>query len=322
MLPFMKKLISLVIPCHNESINIKPLLERVITVMQSLESRFDYEVIFVNDGSKDDTIQKLFEYASNDDNIKIIDFSRNFGKEAALTAGLDFSSGDVVIPMDADLQHPPELITEMINKWEEGFEVVLARRKNRNNDTAILKFFSEKFYKVQNMMTDVPIPENVGDFRLIDKKVVEALKLLPERRRFMKGIFAWVGFKSTVVEFEVQKREHGKSSFNFWRLFNFAIEGITSFSTAPLRVWTYFGFIVALLAFLYASVIFFDTILYGKQLPGYASLICVVLFMGGVQIISIGVLGEYIGGIYGEVKKRPIYVVSRKYGFKKTDENC
>lgn len=318
----MKKLISLVIPCYNESSNVKPLLERVITIMQSLESRFDYEVIFVNDGSKDDTIQKLFEYASNDDNIKIIDFSRNFGKEAALTAGLDFSSGDVVIPMDADLQHPPELITEMINKWEEGFEVVLARRKNRDNDTAILNFFSEKFYKVHNMVTDVSIPENVGDFRLIDKKVVEALKLLPERRRFMKGIFAWVGFKSTVVEFEVQKREHGKSSFNFWRLFNFAIEGITSFSTAPLRIWTYFGFIVALLAFLYASVIFFDTILYGKQLPGYASLICVVLFMGGVQIISIGVLGEYIGGIYGEVKKRPIYVVSRKYGFKKTDENC
>lgn len=316
----MKKLISLVVPCWNEGGNIPILLERVTGVLHTFKDRFNYEIIFVNDGSKDDTLEKLFKYSLEDENIKIIDFSRNFGKEAALTAGLDHSNGDVVIPIDADLQHPPELIPDMIKKWDEGFDVVLARRKNRDNDPAVLSVFARNFYKIQNFMTDVKIPENVGDFRLMDKKVVEALKLLPERRRFMKGIFAWVGFKSTVIEFEVQKREHGKSSFNFRRLFNFAIEGITSFSTTPLRIWTYFGFIVALFAFLYASIIFLNTILHGKQIPGYASLICVVLFMGGIQLISIGILGEYIGGIYSEVKKRPVYVINIKKGFREENE--
>lgn len=315
----MKKLISIIVPCFNESENLKPFTAELISVLKGLESIYQYEIIFINDGSNDNTIEQLKEISDQYPEAKIIDFSRNFGKEAALTAGIDCCKGDIVIPMDADLQHPPELIPEMINKWKEGYDVVLARRSNRNTDGKILKLFSENFYKLQNLFSDVNIPKNVGDFRLMDKKVIDALKKLPERRRFMKGIFAWVGYNYAVIDFEVQQRNKGKSSFNFWKLFNFAIEGITSFSTIPLRIWTYFGFTIAFFAFLYALTIITKTIVYGRDLPGYPSLMCIILFLGGIQLISIGVLGEYVGRIYNEVKQRPLYLINEKIGF--NDEN-
>jgi glycosyltransferase involved in cell wall biosynthesis len=217
--------------------------------------------------------------------------------------------------MDADLQHPPELIPLLIERWQRGFDVVLCRRASRETDNWLLRHISTLFYRVINAVSDLEIPQDVGDFRLLDRKVVEALKLMPERRRFMKGIFAWVGFRTTIVDFEAQARFSGKSRFSGWKLWNLALEGITSFSTVPLRIWTYIGGIVALSAISYATQVVITTIVYGTDLPGYPSLFCAILFLGGVQLIGIGILGEYVGRIYNEVKLRPIYLVRSRHGF-------
>jgi glycosyltransferase involved in cell wall biosynthesis len=246
--------------------------------------------------------------------VRVIDLSRNFGKEAALTAGLDAARGDAVIPIDVDLQDNPALITKLVEEWKRGFEVVLAKRADRRTDSFAKRLTAFLFYRLHNSISSEPVlPENVGDFRLMDRKVVEAIKQLPERRRFMKGIFAWVGFRSTTVEYVRDSRFVGKSRFTGWKLWNFALEGITSFSTAPLRIWTYLGLAVASLAFVYAGFIIMRTVIHGIDVPGYASLLAVTLFLGGIQLIGLGVLGEYLGRVYSEAKQRPIYIVRESY---------
>jgi glycosyltransferase involved in cell wall biosynthesis len=245
----------------------------------------------------------------------VVDLSRNFGKEAALTAGIEFASGDVVIPIDADLQDPPEVIPELVKKWEEGFDVVNAVREERAGETAVKKGTAHLFYRLFNKMSHVKIPEDTGDFRLLSRKAVEALKAMPERRRFMKGLFAWVGFKTTEIKYFRDARLAGETSFNYWKLWNFALDGITSFSTFPLRICSYLGLGVAFLALIYAAIIIAKTLLYGDPVKGYPSLMAVVLFIGGIQLIGLGIIGEYLGRVYEETKQRPIYLTKQLYGF-------
>lgn len=302
-------LISLVVPFFNEEQGIAHFFVEIFRVLQPLAATHRLEIICVNDGSKDRTLAELQRAKSQYSGITIIDLSRNFGKEAAITAGLDHAHGDAVIPIDADLQHPPEVVLDLVAKWQEGYEVVLAKRRDRETDGTLYKWAANAFYRFSKKITHVEIPANVGDFRLMDRKVVDAVKSMHENTRFMKGIFAWVGFKTTMVEYKVEPRLHGHTSFNFWKLWNLALEGITSFSTIPLRVWTYLGGLVSLTAFVYAIYLFLRTIIYGVDTPGYASLMIVILFLGGVQLIGIGVLGEYVGRIFNEVKRRPTYIV-------------
>ena len=303
------RLISLVVPFFNEEEGVAHFFSELFRLLQPLQASHRLEIICVNDGSKDSTLAELQRVKSQYSGIKIIDFSRNFGKEAAITAGLDHALGDAVIPIDADLQHPPEVVLELVAKWQEGFEVVLAKRIDRDTDGAFHTWAANAFYRFSKNISHVEIPANVGDFRLMDRKVVDAVKSMHENTRFMKGIFAWVGFKTTMVPYKVEPRLHGHTSFNYWKLWNLAIEGITSFSTIPLRVWTYLGGLVSLTAFVYAIYLFLRTIIYGVDTPGYASLMIVILFFGGVQLIGIGVLGEYVGRIFNEVKRRPTYIV-------------
>lgn len=304
-----KRKISLVSPFYNEEKGVQAFFNRINEVFAPLADRYDLEVIAINDGSRDQTFEELVKAKANNDYLTVVDLSRNFGKEAAISAGLDFATGDAVIPIDSDLQHPPEVIIELIEKWEEGAEVVLAKRVDRETDRPIQKLTANYFYKLHNRISDIDIPADVGDFRLMDRKVVEALKTLPETRRFMKGLFAWVGFRTTTVEYKVAPREHGTTSFNTWKLWNFALEGITSFSSAPLRVWTYLGCAVSALSFVYAAYLLIKTLFFGADAPGYASIMITVLFASGVQLIGIGVLGEYVGRIFAESKKRPVYIV-------------
>ena len=306
-------MISLVCPVFNEESVVQQFLTGVSKVLSAIDD--DSEIVFVNDGSTDDT---FFQFQNSKEiypgiTIKVIDLSRNFGKEAALSAGIDFASGDAVIPIDVDLQDPPELIHDMIKRWKQGYDVVLAKRTDRSSDTLSKRTTASWFYKLHNKIAHTPIPENVGDFRLMDRKVVEVLKQLPEKQRFMKGLFAWVGFKTTELEYTRQERTAGETSFNSWRLWNLAIEGITGFSTVPLRVWSYLGVVISLLSFLYGSFIIIKTLILGIDVPGYASILTVVLFLGGVQLIGLGVLGEYIGRIYLETKSRPLYIVRKEY---------
>jgi glycosyltransferase involved in cell wall biosynthesis len=277
-----------------------------------------FEIICINDGSTDGTLDKLVQAAERDARVRVIDLSRNFGKEAALTAGLDEALGDAVIPMDADLQDPPSLIPVMIEHWMKGAEVVAARRTDRACDTFLKRTTAALYYRIHNALSELKLPENVGDFRLIDRSVVNALRRLPERRRFMKGLFAWVGFRTVVVEYQREPRAAGKSKFSGWRLWNFAIEGITGFSTVPLRCWTYIGLAIAVLAFCYGGIIVGRTLLFGNPVPGYASLVSIVLFLGGIELVGIGIVGEYIGRIYYETKERPLYLVRRRYQAKST----
>lgn len=304
-----RKKVSLVAPFYNEEAGVKRFFERINMVFSSIRDRYDLEVICINDGSRDSTLDELISVRESNSYIRIVDFSRNFGKEAAITAGLDFSVGDVIVPIDSDLQHPPEVILEMLQKWEEGFEVVLARRVDRRTDHPVQKLAAKAFYEVSRKITHVEIPADVGDFRLMDRKVVEALKAMRESCRFMKGLFAWVGFRTTVVEYSVAPRGHGQSSFNLWRLWNFALDGITSFSTVPLRIWTYLGASISLIAFLYGFYLILKTWFLGADTPGYASIMVAVLFLSGIQLIGIGILGEYLGRIFSEVKMRPPYIV-------------
>lgn len=303
--------ISIVCPFFNEEDMVDLFMEEVTAVVKPLNMPF--EIVCVNDGSTDNTLQKLLQAKKNFTNIRIINLSRNFGKEAALTAGLDFTKGEVIIPIDADLQDPPELIKLFISKWQDGFDVVLAKRTDRSSDTVVKKLTAQLFYKFHNIISHTELLENVGDCRLMTRKVLNAIQKLPENQRFMKGIFAWVGFKTTIVEYKRNSRRAGKTSFNGWRLWNFALEGITSFSTVPLRIWLYIGFLISFLAFSYGSFIVLRTLIIGVDLPGYASLLTSILFLGGIQLIGIGVLGEYIGRMYIEAKRRPPYIVEKEY---------
>lgn len=303
--------LSIVCPVYNEQNNIELFLDRLEKVLSQLS--LDFEIIFINDGSTDSSFELLLAAKKKCAEITIINLSRNFGKEAALTAGLDHSDGDIVIPIDCDLQDPPELIPQLIGEWENGHDVVLAKRANRDADTWFKKFSAEWFYKVHSKLSKTQIPENCGDFRLISKDVVEAIKKMPESQRFMKGMFAWVGFKTTSIEYCREARAAGSTKFSAWRLWNFALEGITSFSTAPLRIWLYIGLVIAILSFFYGGIIMLKTLIFGVDVPGYASTLTSVLFLGGIQLISIGTLGEYIGRVYIEVKGRPTYVIANKH---------
>jgi len=304
-------MISLVVPCYNEEDILDLFLQKTTPVLQHLS--LPYEIVFVNDGSTDSTLKALLQLKQTYAHIRILNLSRNFGKEAALTAGIEHARGDAIIPIDADLQHPPEVITLFVEKWKEGNDVVLGKRITRTGEHLVKKMSAHWFYLLQNKISEITIPEDIGDYRLMSRKVVDALLLLPENQRFMKGIFAWVGFKTVTVEYSQQKRETGQSSFSGWKLWNFALEGITSFSTAPLRIWLYIGSVVAFFAFLLALYILIDTFVYGVVLPGYVSTILMILFLGGIQLVGIGILGEYIGRIYKEAKRRPIYIIENEY---------
>ncbi|MGL6014227.1 MAG: glycosyltransferase family 2 protein, partial [Shewanella oncorhynchi] len=262
-----KRKISLVTPCYNEQNGVQAFFRRINEVFLPLADRYELEVIAVNDGSRDQTYDELVKAKVDNSYLVIVDLSRNFGKEAAVSAGLDFATGDAVIPIDSDLQHPPEVILDLIEKWEDGAEVVLAKRVDRETDRPIQKLTANYFYKFHNRISDIDIPADVGDFRLMDRKVVEALKSLPENCRFMKGLFAWVGFRTATVEYKVAPREHGTTSFNTWKLWNFALEGITSFSSAPLRVWTYLGCLVSALSFAFAVYLIVKTLFFGIGTP-------------------------------------------------------
>lgn len=303
---------SLVVPVFNESEAIEIFLREVINFFKSY-SKIKIEIIFVNDGSTDSTLVKLLHIKKISYKIKIIDFSRNFGKEAALSAGIAESTGDFVIPIDVDLQDPIEIIPKMIEKWKDGFDVVLGRRVNRDSDPFMKRVLAKMFYYFNNKISDIDIPENVGDFRLMDRKVVNAINKMNESRRFMKGLFAWVGYKTTSIDYVRKKRIAGKTKFKGWSLWNLAIESITGFSTLPLRVWTYIGFLISLISFSFAFYIICKAIFFGINTPGYASLVVIISFLGGIQLIGIGVIGEYIGRIYIETKKRPIYIIKNIY---------
>lgn len=304
-------IISIIAPCYNEEETIEPFLRRIEEILTQINE--PYEIVFINDGSRDNTLNVLLNAKQNFKNIRIINFSRNFGKEAALTAGLDKARGKAAIPIDVDLQDPPELIKDLVARWREGYDVVLAKRADRTSDSFAKRVSADLFYKLNGKISNVDIPNNVGDFRLMSKRVVEALKQLPENQRFMKGLFAWVGFKTVAIEYVREKREAGQSSFNGWKLWNFALDGITSFSTLPLRIWLYIGALVSFLSFLYGSFIILKTLIFGVDLPGYASLAVIMLFLGGIQLIGIGILGEYIGRIYSESKRRPSYIIEGEY---------
>lgn len=301
-------LISIVTPFYNEGEGVKLYFDALKVVMlQMPELRF--EIVCIDDGSSDSTLSSLVGLTRDDTRVLVGELSRNFGKEAAMTAGIDLARGDAVIVIDADLQDPPELIPEMIRRWQTGADVVLARRNDRSVDSFLKRKTAAWFYQMHNRMSHIRIPENVGDFRLMNRAAVDALKQLPEQQRFMKGLFAWVGFRTEIIDYKRQERVAGNTKFTGWKLWNFALEGITSFSTVPLRMWTYVGGVVALMTFVYAAYIVIRTLLTGVDVPGYASLLVAVLFVGSLQLISIGILGEYIGRIYIESKRRPPYLL-------------
>jgi glycosyltransferase involved in cell wall biosynthesis len=308
----MTRLISLVVPFFNEAAAIQIFYDAILPCLEAIPNT-EWEIVCVDDGSSDGTLLKLVALANTDRRFKVIEFSRNFGKEAALTAGIDAARGEAVIPIDADLQDPPGLIGQMVAAWLQGAEVVLARRTDRSSDGLMKRKTAAWFYRLHNRMSNTQIPENVGDFRLMDRVVVNALKQLPERQRFMKGLFAWVGFRTVTVDYARAPRLAGKTKFSGFALWNFALEGFTSFSTVPLKIWTYLGALGAMGTFFYALFIILYTLLHGTRVPGYASLLVAVLFFGSVQLMSIGLLGEYIGRIYLETKQRPSYLIRKVY---------
>lgn len=306
--------LSVVIPMRNEGAMVEELFKQLLTVLKS--TGLSFEVVCVNDGSDDDTLARLLDKQKKESAVVVIDLSRGFGKEAALTSGIDHASGKAVIVMDADLQDPPTLIPDFIAKWNDGYEVVYGARRSRDQDSWLKRTTAGAFYKVFNKLSDTQLPPDAGDFRLMDRVVVDALGRLPEHSRFMKGIFAWVGFKQIGVPYDRPERHAGQTQWPYFKLFRFALDGIFSFSTVPLRLWTWVGTITACAGLLYAALMILRVFVYGRDVPGYASIMVAVLFFGGVQLISIGVLGEYIGRIFRETKGRPIYVVKQTYDVK------
>jgi glycosyltransferase involved in cell wall biosynthesis len=302
-----------VIPCYNEERALDPLLDEIDKLV-SHSPQYRFEVVFVNDGSSDGTLARLIDAQRQRPGLVIVDLSRNFGKEAALSAGLSVATGDAIVPLDADLQDPPDLVLRMLELWEQGNEVVVAKRTDRTSDSVLKRVSARWFYRVHNALSDVAIPHDVGDFRLMDRVVVDAVRQLPENRLFMKGLFAWIGFRTATVPYVRAPRTSGTTRFNAWRLWNLALEGITSFSLLPLRVWTYVGATVALASLVWGAFIVFRTIFLGKDLPGYPSLMVAVLLLGGLQLIGIGVVGEYLGRTYMESKRRPAFVIRKVFG--------
>ena len=303
-------LISLVVPVFNEEDTVE-LFYKAIRGYEPLK-KYQIEMVFVNDGSIDNTesiINKLSEY---DSFVKALSFTRNFGKESALFAGLKHATGDAVIPIDVDLQDPIEVLPKLIHEWEQGYDIVLAKRIDRSSDGYLKRTTAELFYRLHNKISNIKIEENVGDFRLLDKAIVNEILQMPERNLFMKGLLSWTGGKTTIINYSRAERMAGKTKFNGWKLWNLALEGISSFSTVPLQIWTYLGGFIAVLSFVYGFWMIIDKLLFGNPVPGYPSLLVAILFIGGVQLIGIGVLGEYIGRIYIETKQRPRYIVKQK----------
>ena len=312
-LPKNSPLLSLVVPFYNEEGNLEDFFERASQAMSGIG--VSWELIFINDGSSDDSLTEALRLHEQHDEVMVIDLSRNFGKEIALSAGLDYASGAAIIEIDADLEHPPEVIVDLVDKWREGYQIVFATRKSRSAEPMLKRVSARIYYKIFGWLSKIENHDKLGDFCLLDRCVVDRLIEFPEHNRFMKGLVAWTGFRQGFVSYELGSRTSGESKWNYWRLWNFALEGITSFSSIPLKLWTYIGGFIAGLAFLYTAIIVTRTIVFGIDVPGYASLLSVVLFLGGVQLIGLGVLGEYIGRIYTEVKNRPLYIVQRAYGF-------
>jgi dolichol-phosphate mannosyltransferase len=306
-----EKLISIVLPTYNEELNI-PIISEEIKKVFSFLPKYDYELIFVNDGSRDNSLFELEKAAKNNNKIKVISFSRNFGHQLALTAGYDYSKGDAVICMDSDLQHPPELIPELIKQWEDGYDIVYTIRYSKNKIPLFRRWISDFFYYLINTISDTKINQNAADFRLISRSALDEFLKMRETNRFLRGMVGWIGFKTTSVEYEVKKRIHGKSSYSTYRLLKFAIDAITSFSGAPLRFSFLFGLITAFLSFIYGSYLI-GLYLFGENyVSGWLSVLVSILFLGGIQLVFIGIVGEYIYKIYSEIKGRPLYVIDKK----------
>lgn len=308
-------LISVVIPVLNEVQGVMPLLERLCPVLDRIGA---WEVVFIDDGSTDGTLELIRAQNRSDPRIKAVALSRNFGKEIAIAAGLRYARGDAVVIMDADLQHPPEIIEEFVKKWRAGYQVIYGERLDRKNEGAVRRFLSHAFYKTFNMVSKCDIPEGAGDFRLLDRRAVDAMNALGERSRFNKGLFSWIGFRSVGVPYVVADRLHGSSRWNFRGLMRFAIDGLTSFSTIPLRIWSLLGLALSMTAFASALVFLVRTLAYGADVPGFPSLIISVMIFSGVQLISLGVIGEYLGRVYEEVKARPLFIVAEEIGTSRT----
>ena len=308
----MKK-ISILVPCHNEQENIEKLYDALVESIAKING-YQWEIVFVDDGSFDDTLSRIKQLRERDERVCFISLSRNFGKENAMLAGFDHIKGDAVIIMDADLQHPPHLMAEMIAEWESGYDDVYAERLNRGKESWLRRKLSMLYYRLLQRMAKVDVLPNVGDFRLLDRKCIDSLKKLRETQRYTKGLYCWIGFKKKKISFQQADREKGKSSFSYHRLFNLAIEGITSYTTAPLRISTVVGIVVSLVAFIYMCYVLVKTILYGEPVQGYPTLVILILFLGGVQLLSLGIIGEYLGRVFHETKNRPVYLISEQEG--------
>ena len=306
--------ISIIVPMYNEEAVLDIFFTRIKAIMKKIPS-CRYEIICINDGSRDNTYPFLLKYAKKDKEIKIINFSRNFHKEQALFAGIENCTGRAAILIDADLQDPPELIPEFIKKWRSGYQVVYGERQDRQSDGLFKRVTANAFYRIYNKIAEYPIPHNVGDFRLIDRKVIEAVKTIKEKKLFMKGLLNWVGFKSVGIPYTRPERAAGTTKWNYWKLWNFALDGITSSTTLPLRIWTYIGSLMAFISLSYGLYITLRTLIYGIDVPGYASLLVCILFLGGIQFLVLGIFGEYLARILIEVKNRPLYIIDEKINF-------
>jgi len=309
-------ILSVIVPVKDEEVAIQAFVSRVSAVIEGLQDAAaqSYEILFVDDGSTDGTMAAIEAAHRDNPRVRAISLSRNFGKEAALSAGLDHVRGAAVVPMDVDLQDPPEVLGEMVAKWRAGFDTVYGVRKDRATDSLPKRLSADLYYKAHNLLSSDKIPDHAGDFRLLDRRVVDVIRALPERNRFMKGLFAWGGFKSASVEYVRAERTLGETKFKPWKLWTLALDGITSSSTVPLRIWTYVGGGIAALSFLYVFVIIAKVLIFGIAVPGYASLMVAILFFGGLQLLSLGILGEYVGRIMVEAKQRPLYIVRDTIG--------
>jgi glycosyltransferase involved in cell wall biosynthesis len=311
--PGTRPLLSIIVPVYNEEAGLPAFWARLSAVLSALP--LAAEVVFVDDGSTDATFAQLLSLRHVDPRVRIVGLSRNFGKEVALSAGLDHVRGDAAVPIDADLQHPPEVIVDLVAKWRSGFDIVMAMRRDRGTDSAARRVLSSLFHRLFSRLTAVAVTKDAGDFRLMSRPVVDALRSLPERTRYMKGLYAWVGFSQATVDYDVDPRLAGHTRYTLWKLWKLAVDGVTSFSALPLKIWSVIGLVLALAAFGYGAYFVVRTIVRGADVPGFASIMIMMLFLGGLQLISLGVIGEYLGRVYDEVKARPLYIVQRRVGF-------